>query len=212
MHRGIISVNPSISGYEFIGLKEELFNKLAGMQTCRGQGVALCQQAGKHTSNLPLSHARDNRDRVDRINIHGLIKKFPGLQTIIKLMVPTDPDVMSVIHRVLTVNVDTTLHSILTWLNWDEQSSIVVIADDNSLFGIITLRDIDKAKRKRQNFKTLHAWEICTQQVVQVPPETSLTQAMDIMNDRVIHHLVVMDKESIRGVVTSHGIKSYTEK
>lgn len=120
-----------------------------------------------------------------------------------------EPSIRSILHEALAVNVDTTLHEILTQLYWDENASIVVISQDNELYGIITKQDISIARKHKVNFNTTHAWEICSQEVKQISPDATLGQAMAIMKSNNIHHLVVMEDDVVNGVITSYDIPSH---
>lgn len=116
-------------------------------------------------------------------------------------MIANTRNISDFLHHAFTINVDASLHTLLTTLNWDEKSSIVVMTLDDKVFGIITAVDINKAREQKLNFDSTKVWEICTQKVKSVTPDTNLEDALEIMQKNKMHHLIVIQDNQVDGVV-----------
>lgn len=71
---------------------------------------------------------------------------------------------------------------------------------DRGLVGIVTLSDTHKVPKDRMGH--VRVGEIMTRSVVTVPPETDSAKALQVMLERKISRLVVVDRGSIVGIVT----------
>lgn len=71
---------------------------------------------------------------------------------------------------------------------------------DNGLVGIVTLTDTQKHPREQLPF--IKVRDIMTRVVVTVPPDMDASKALNLMNQRRISRLIVMDGALITGIVT----------
>lgn len=79
----------------------------------------------------------------------------------------------------------------------------LVVLDDGRLVGLISERDYArKVILKNKASKDTSVSEIMSRQVVCVTPTLKVDACMALMTDKRIRHLVVMEDESIAGVVS----------
>ncbi len=116
--------------------------------------------------------------------------------------------VSHVMKNTLVVTIDTTLNKIMQQVNWNHYSCIVVIDDDNGLFGIITRQLIGYASKRKMNFQTVQAWEVCTPNIITIPPDTSLKAAIEFMIDNRVRHLIIKEDDRYTGIITPLDILS----
>ena len=106
-------------------------------------------------------------------------------------------------HRYVTsVNADDTLESVEAILDSHSLTFVPVIASDGSCFGVISCADILRFHNLHGNLKTKKAWEACSHQVIQITPNTSTREAAELIIKHKIHHLIVMDGDSMQGIVS----------
>ncbi len=108
--------------------------------------------------------------------------------------------VSQVMKHILVVKIDTTLSTLMKQVNWNYYICVAVIDDDN-LFGIITRQLIGYATKKKLNFNTVRAWEICTPEMQVVEANLLLKEAVDIMIDKNVRHLIVKNGSDYVGVL-----------
>lgn len=116
--------------------------------------------------------------------------------------------VSQVMKNIFVVNIDTTLFTIIKQMNWNHYDCIAVTDDGKKLFGIITRQLIGYATKRKLNFQSVKAWEICTPEIKTVPPDTTLKDAIDTMIDNSVRHLIINDGLDYVGVITPLDILS----
>ncbi len=109
--------------------------------------------------------------------------------------------VSQVMKHILVVKIDTTLSTLMKQVNWNYYICVAVIDDDDNLFGIITRQLIGYATKKKLNFNTVRAWEICTPEMLVVEANLLLKEAVDIMIDKNVRHLIVKNGSDYVGVL-----------
>ena len=120
----------------------------------------------------------------------------------------TEINISDVMKNVLVMNIDMTLDTVIKQANWNYYSCVVVVDDENNMFGIITRQLIGYASKRKLNFHTLKAWEICTPETISVPPDLPLKEAIEIMKDNNVRHLIIKDSSGYVGVITPLDILS----
>ena len=129
---------------------------------------------------------------------------------------PTDKDpaalatpVSAVFHQAKCVDVDTFVSEFLNKLDWRSQKTVIVLDNQQQVYGIITRQDIVNMDRRQMNPRATRAWEICSHHVIEISPDASLSEAIETMSRHHIHHLVVTDKEQFKGVISALDITEY---
>ena len=117
--------------------------------------------------------------------------------------------VSAVYHQATAVDVDTFVSNFTNNLNWQSQRTVVVIDNENNIFGVITRQDIVSMGKRQLNPRSTRAWEICSHHVVITSPDSSLSDAVAIMEKNNIHHLVVCDNGKLVGVISSLDIATF---
>jgi signal-transduction protein with cAMP-binding, CBS, and nucleotidyltransferase domain len=104
---------------------------------------------------------------------------------------------------VWTANTEDTVEKIDELLNMHRLSSVPVVDSKGVIFGIISAPDLVLFHSARRNPKAVHAWEICTYKPIEVDPTTPAREVAGLMVKNKIHHVVVTENGSIKGVVSS---------
>lgn len=107
----------------------------------------------------------------------------------------------------ITVRPDTTVKEVARLMR-DMRISSVIITEDNKPLGIITERDlVRRILATGLNPENLTSDQIATKPVVAVNQVLEVDDAVDIMRDKKIRRLVVVDDEDyVVGIVTSDDI------
>ncbi|MDA3970189.1 MAG: CBS domain-containing protein [Desulfobulbaceae bacterium] len=107
------------------------------------------------------------------------------------------------VQNVTTVGVDDTVEDVECILGSHKYSCVPVVDPEGQCFGIVTSNDILKFHRMSRNAKRVRAWEICSHLLIEVSPSLSIKEAGILMIKNKIHHLVVSEDKTIRGIVSS---------
>ena len=109
-----------------------------------------------------------------------------------------------IMHKiVMRVNMDDTLEDVEALMKSHRVSSVPVYDTDGAIVGIITATDLLKFQGICKAPKDVKAWEICTYKPIEVTPGISIKTVAELMISLQIHHVIVMDKESLQGIVSS---------
>lgn len=103
---------------------------------------------------------------------------------------------------VVPVSMDDTVEEVEALMQSHHISSAPVY-DVGALIGIITASDLIKFQAMGKDPKTVKAWEICTYRPFEVAPDTPIGDVAELMLSHKIHHIVVMEKSSLQGIVSS---------
>lgn len=105
---------------------------------------------------------------------------------------------------VQTVRADDTVESVSVQLSENGLSFVPVVdTPDGALLGIISADDIVQFKSAKRDPVAVRAWEICSYKPLEVNADTPLSDVARLMVERQAHHVVVMDKDTVAGVVSS---------
>lgn len=81
--------------------------------------------------------------------------------------------------------------------------AVLVLDEDGTLAGIVSERDVVKAlANQASDIKTLSAADIMTRTVTTVTPETTINEAMELMDRGYFRHLPVLDKGALLGIIS----------
>lgn len=98
---------------------------------------------------------------------------------------------------------DDTVEEVEAMMKSHRISSAPVYDTDGAILGIITATDLVKFHSVGKDPKSVKAWEICTYRPVEVTPDTPLEEVADLMLTHRIHHVVVMENEKMKGIVSA---------
>ncbi len=106
-------------------------------------------------------------------------------------------------RSLITVSNDTSVEDAMHEMRKNDISCIVIEADDNGDWGIMTRRDIvTKIVRDNKSPTDTSVGIIASRPLVSVAPGTSLHDASDVMSDKNISRLMIEQDGAIIGIVT----------
>lgn len=112
--------------------------------------------------------------------------------------------ISSIMQTVVTsVGMDASVAEVETLLKSHCISSVPVCEYDGTIIGLITTIDLMKFEATGRDPGSAKAWEICSYRPVEVKPDTPIIEVADLMLTHKIHHVVVMENASIKGIVSS---------
>jgi CBS domain-containing protein len=79
----------------------------------------------------------------------------------------------------------------------------VVDSPDETVLGVISVSDLLQFQFSKRDPKSVQAWEICSFKPIEVSPDTSISEVARQMVERKIHHVIVMQDQKMKGVVSS---------
>ena len=116
-------------------------------------------------------------------------------------------------RSLISVSADTTVEDAMHEMRANDISCMVIEADDNGQWGIMTRRDIvTKIVRGNKSPTETPVGDVATKPVVSVTPETSLHDASDVMSDKNISRLLIEKDGAIIGIVTETDIFQTVEE
>lgn len=105
---------------------------------------------------------------------------------------------------VRTARADDTVEAVSEQLSENGLTFVPVIdSPDGALLGIISAADIIQFKSAKRDPAAVRAWEICSYKPLEVNADAPLSEVARLMVERQEHHVVVMDKDTVVGVVSS---------
>ena len=116
-------------------------------------------------------------------------------------------------HRgVITCRPDTSVDEVAETMDAKDISALVVVDEAGDARGVISSTDLVNARFVRPYFKHwrgLTAEHLMSKPVISVSPDTGIKEAVDILEARRIHRLVVVEESA--GHVQPVGILSVTD-
>lgn len=105
---------------------------------------------------------------------------------------------------VTTVRADDTVERVGEELRRHGLSFAPVVESPNAPpLGIVTAADLLQFQAAGRDPKSVFAWQICSYRPVEVAPDTPVADVARLMVERHIHHVVVMENNTMKGVVSS---------
>jgi CBS domain-containing protein len=106
-------------------------------------------------------------------------------------------------HVVYTVNPESSVYEALETLESKNLGSLVVLEECGKLDGIFTERDYArKVILKGRSSKETRVMDIMTESPVFVTPDTKIDYCMQLMTDKHIRHLPVLDDNELIGLIS----------
>jgi CBS domain-containing protein len=85
----------------------------------------------------------------------------------------------------------------------DKNVGAVVVVNENAVVGIFSERDYARqVALKGKSSREIRVEEIMTSNPVTVSPDHSIEDCMELMNERHIRHLPVMENQKLAGMIT----------
>ncbi len=125
----------------------------------------------------------------------------------------SDLTVQDWMHRgVVTCHPETPAADVAVAMDSHDISALVVVDEQGAAVGVISRTDLINARFVQPYMKHwpgLNAEHLMTKPVISVLPETAINEAVQILNEKHIHRLVVVEKAS--GRLQPIGILSVTD-
>ena len=106
-------------------------------------------------------------------------------------------------NHVVSVTPTTKVQEIAGIIASKRIGAVLVLDTGDQVAGIVSERDVVKAVAARPDgLDALEAREIMTREVTYATPETTIEEAMEIMDQGYFRHLPVMDNSRLAGIVS----------
>jgi CBS domain-containing protein len=104
---------------------------------------------------------------------------------------------------VWTVRMDDTVQAAETFLSRHGLSWVPIVSDTGEAVGVLSADDLMRFRAGSPDAAATRVWQLCTYKPVCVGPETTIGAVARLMVERKIHHVVVIENNDIKGVVSS---------
>ncbi len=113
-------------------------------------------------------------------------------------------------NNVISVEPSATVLEIAEIISARRIGAVLVLGDDGSVAGIVSERDVVKAvATQRDKLLTLRADDLMTRHVTTATPETTVDEAMEIMDHGYFRHLPVLDQGKLVGIISIRDLVKY---
>ena len=103
-------------------------------------------------------------------------------------------------HRgVITCHLETPVAEIAATMDSNDISALVVVSENGDAVGVISRTDLVNARFIQpymKHWRGLNAEHLMTKPVVSVSADTTINEAVQLLNEKHIHRLVVVEKAS----------------
>ena len=97
---------------------------------------------------------------------------------------------------------DSTLAEARTFFSKHRLHFAPVVNVDGQCFGVLSSIDLLYFCNEGQNFHTKLTWEVCTHQIVEVNSKATIEEAANLIVNRNVSQLMVLEKDIIVGVLS----------
>ncbi|MBS1196919.1 MAG: hypothetical protein H6R18_704 [Proteobacteria bacterium] len=104
---------------------------------------------------------------------------------------------------VVTVDTQDTLDKVEEVMDSHHLTSVPVVDSKGVVFGVISACDLVRFHNMHKNLKSQRAWEMCTYKPLVVAPTASSVEVANMMVDKRIHHVLVVEDGRVTGIVSS---------
>ena len=89
---------------------------------------------------------------------------------------------------------------------------VVVIYDDGEAIGLVTIKDIVKWLIETKDNHDIIMGDLVSIPLITVNIDSSLRDALSIMNKYKINHIVIEENKTLKGLLTNSSIQEFCEK
>ena len=106
-------------------------------------------------------------------------------------------------NTIVSVRPDTPVVELVATIASRRIGAVLVLDDTGRLAGIVSERDVVKALASQgPGIVALHAQDIMTGKVTTVTPQTTINEAMELMDRGYFRHLPVLDQDKLVGIIS----------
>ena len=146
---------------------------------------------------LMCNHVVIKRER-KKMEINKMIKKLLNAQ----FQGITVADIMAT--EVITINEDATLERLFSLISEYHHLGYPVVNKENKIIGVISYKDLFRVKR--EDWNSVRVKERMSTRLVCVSPEDGVFTAVEKMTEEGIGRLLVMDADTLVGIVSRSSI------
>jgi CBS domain-containing protein len=113
-------------------------------------------------------------------------------------------------NAVVAVEATATVHEIAKVITSRRIGAVLILHPDGSVAGIVSERDVVKALANQPDqVLTLRAEDIMTRMVTTATLQTTVDEAMEIMDAGYFRHLPVLDQGKLAGIISIRDLVKY---
>jgi len=113
-------------------------------------------------------------------------------------------------HTIYTISPETSVYEALETLENKNLGALVVVEKDGKLDGIFTERDYArKIILKGRSSKDTRVQDIMTDDPIFVTPDTKIEECMQLMTNKFIRHLPVLENDQLVGIISIGDLVKY---
>ena len=105
--------------------------------------------------------------------------------------------------ELVSVDLDDTIKVVIETLDTHKLSCVPVVDSDGKCFGVISSPDLVHFQKMKINPKAELAWEVCTHNFIELSPKASINEAVELMVKNKIHHIIISENNSLKGILSS---------
>lgn len=106
-------------------------------------------------------------------------------------------------NTIISVRPDTPLMELVHTIASRRIGAVLVLDDAGSLAGIVSERDVVKALAAQgPELHKVNAGDVMTANVTTVTPDTTINEAMELMDHGYFRHLPVIDADALVGIIS----------
>ena len=106
-------------------------------------------------------------------------------------------------QQIWSVGIDDTVQEVEKAMVSNRLSMVPVRDENGAVVGVVSSADILRFHAEKKDPTAVRAWQLCTYKPVEVTPDTEISAVAKMMVDRHIHHVLVVENEDIKGIVSS---------
>ena len=110
---------------------------------------------------------------------------------------------------VQTVNRDTPVREAANTMVDNDIGSLVVVADDGTIDGILTSTDFVHAAADGGQTEDAVVGEYCSDEVITTDANDTVREVADIMTEHGFHHVPVAEDDEVVGMITTSDMTAY---
>jgi len=104
--------------------------------------------------------------------------------------------------EVTVVSSDATIEQSETIMLGANRECVPVVDDSKKCAGVLSHSDILRVRSAKEDLSSKHVREIMSRRVISVSPNSSVDNAMRLMLDNSVHHILVLMEEQVVGIVS----------
>ena len=110
---------------------------------------------------------------------------------------------------VTSIELDYTVEELERIMDLHNIHCLPVIDNVGQCVGVVSTSDLIHWHNIKHRCEEILAWEVCTHQVIEVNPYLPVVEAVNVMVENSIHHLVVSQHNELIGIVSSMDIMAF---